>query len=243
MSLITRFLVTLSALLLAASLPVMTPSAWAENETPMVIYQGKLQNDTHKPVGGIYPLSFSLHTAFKSGRSVWSEAHYVTVDNGEYTIVLGRKYPIPTNVDLGSIYLSVSITGGGEIVREQIDPKSVMDTGSNPIVSAQPRELSIKETGGSTVDYAETAGFAYEAGHAKAADKLGDVTAEQLLDQIRAAKPKVKIGGTKRYTASAGGEGGMPFELKCPSGYVVVGVRGGAALYMDSIQLICSPLE
>jgi hypothetical protein len=243
MSLMTRFLVGLSALLLAASIPVSTPSAWAENETPMVIYQGKLQNDGHKPVGGIYPLSFSLHTSFKSGRSVWSEAHFVVVDNGEYTIVLGRKYPMPTDVDLGSTYLSVTITGGSEIVREQLDAKSVLDTRVNPIVNTQPRELSIKEAGGSTVDYAETAGFAYEAGHAKSSDKLGDVTAEQLIEQLRANKPKVKIGGTKRYTASAGGEGGMQYELKCPSGYVVVGVRGGAALYMDSIQLICSPLQ
>jgi hypothetical protein len=243
MTLKTHILLGLSALMMVASLPTMTSAASDKKDTPLVIYQGKLQNDSHKPVAGIYPLTFSLHTSFKSGRAVWSEAHFVVVDNGQYTIVLGRKYPMPLDVDFSNIYLSVSISEGGEIVREQLDPTSVMDDKIRPTVTSQPHEISVKEGGSSTVDYAETAGFAYEAGHAKSASMLGDVTAKQLIEEINASKSKTSIGSTKRYTASAGGSGGVQYELKCPSGYVVVGVRGGAALYMDSIQLICSPLE
>ena len=54
---------------------------------------------------------------------------------------------------------------------------------------------------------------------------------------------KVKIGAAKRYSEQVGGTGGNPYTLQCPPGHVVTGIKGGAAAYLDSISLICSPLE
>lgn len=93
------------------------------------------------------------------------------------------------------------------------------------------------------VEYAETAGLAYEAEHAKVADRVGDWSQAELEDHLKNVSGKVRISSSKRYTGSAGGEGGVTYELKCPKGHVVTGVRGGSGIYLDSIQLICSPLE
>ena len=54
---------------------------------------------------------------------------------------------------------------------------------------------------------------------------------------------KSKIGEAKRYTDQVGGSGGRPYTLECPPGFVVTGIRGQAAGYVDQISLICSPLE
>ena len=77
----------------------------------------------------------------------------------------------------------------------------------------------------------------------KVADKLGSLTEEEFYERLKGGTGKGKIGSNKRFTAMAGGDGGVPYELKCPKGHVVTGIRGGEGIYLDSIQLICSPLE
>ena len=205
-----------------------------------VVYEGKLQDANRKPIGGIFPLSFALHRNAKKGRSLWKEEHFVAIDEGRYEVQLGSKTPIPSGLDVSKLYLSVSVSGGNEIVRERLA------TGGSAR-NEKPNEAAGKRgrTGDAKgiVEYAETAGLAYEAEHAKVADRVGDWGQAELEDHLKNISSKVRISSSKRYTGSAGGEGGVTYELKCPKGHVVTGVRGGSGIYLDSIQLICSPLE
>lgn len=205
-----------------------------------VVYEGKLQDANRKPIGGIFPLSFALHRNAKKGRSLWKEEHFVAIDEGRYEVQLGSKTPIPSGLDVSKLYLSVSVSGGDEIVRERLA------TGGSARKD-KPNEAAGKRgpTGDAKgiVEYAETAGLAYEAEHAKVADRVGDWGQAELEDHLKNISSKVRISSSKRYTGSAGGEGGVTYELKCPKGHVVTGVRGGSGIYLDSIQLICSPLE
>tara|TARA_B100000530_G_scaffold12070_1_gene9237 strand:+ start:340 stop:1038 length:699 start_codon:yes stop_codon:yes gene_type:complete len=205
-----------------------------------VVYEGKLQDANRKPIGGIFPLSFALHRNAKKGRSLWKEEHFVAIDEGRYEVQLGSKTPIPSGLDVSKLYLSVSVSGGNEIVRERLA------TGGSAR-KEKPNEAAGKRgrTGDAKgiVEYAETAGLAYEAEHAKVADRVGDWGQAELEDHLKNISSKVRISSSKRYTGSAGGEGGVTYELKCPKGHVVTGVRGGSGIYLDSIQLICSPLE
>lgn len=206
-----------------------------------VVYEGKLQDANRKPIGGIFPLSFALHRNARKGRSLWKEEHFVAIDEGNYEVQLGSKTPIPSGLDVSKLYLSVSVSGGDEIVRERLSTNAVKRSGK----SSEPGGKKGR-TGGdskSIVEYAETAGLAYEAEHAKVADRVGDWGQAELEDHLKNISGKVRISSSKRYTGSAGGEGGVTYELKCPKGHVVTGVRGGSGIYLDSIQLICSPLE
>ena len=74
-------------------------------------------------------------------------------------------------------------------------------------------------------------------------DRVLDLVPFESIECLKNVSGKVRISSSKRYTGSAGGEGGVTYELKCPKGHVVTGVRGGSGIYLDSIQLICSPLE
>lgn len=206
-----------------------------------VVYEGKLQDANRKPIGGIFPLSFALHRNAKKGRSLWKEEHFVAIDEGVYAVELGSKTPIPSGLDVSRLYLSVSVSGGDEIVRERLSTEAVKR-------GVQSKDTTTKKgraggDGKGVVEYAETAGLAYEAEHAKVADRVGDWSQAELEDHLKNVGGKVRISSSKRYTGSAGGEGGVTYELKCPKGHVVTGVRGGSGIYLDSIQLICSPLE
>ena len=206
-----------------------------------VVYEGKLQDANRKPIGGIFPLSFALHRNARKGRSLWKEEHFVAIDQGDYEVQLGSKTPIPSGLDVSKLYLSVSVSGGDEIVRERLSTDAVKRTDKASGSSGKKGKAGGDSK--SIVEYAETSGLAYEAEHAKVADRIGDWGQAELEDHLKNISGKVRISSSKRYTGSAGGEGGVTYELKCPKGHVVTGVRGGSGIYLDSIQLICSPLE
>ena len=88
-----------------------------------------------------------------------------------------------------------------------------------------------------------TAGFAYEADRAHNTDAVGGLTATEILKMVKESKTEVTIGGRSRNSETAGGTGGQPYTLRCPKGYVVTGITGGAAAFVDSVSIICSPLE
>ena len=232
--------------LLTAFSPLTPPAAAAEGAGPAVMYEGRLQDGKRKPVGGIYPLTFSLHSRARGGKATWSESHFVAVDHGTYTVELGTRRALPADAKLDEMYLGVSLTGGDEILRERLDPKAVRPGATTATAQAQAPPVAAGSDGRRVVDYAETAGLAYEAEHAKVADRVGELGEEELREALRQASEaggKTSLGAARRYTASAGGEGGVQYELVCPKGHVVTGVRGGSGIYLDSIQLVCSPLE
>lgn len=229
--------------MLALVLALTAVAAPEPADASALIYEGKLQDGRRKPVGGVFPLSFSLHKRDKGGRALWSETHFVAVDSGRYVVELGSKRPLPPGLALEKMYLGVALTGGDEILREKVDPKAVRkDAAAGAAAQARPTPAGAA-AGKKVVDYAETAGLAFEAEHAKVADRIGGLTVEDLEEKLEKSGSKARVGGSKRYTSSAGGEGGVAYEVNCPKGYVVTGVRGGSGIYLDSIQLICSPLE
>jgi hypothetical protein len=213
-------------------------------------WNGELQGANRKPIAGIYPLTFAFHNGRKSNRSVWSESHFVAVGDGQYQIVLGNKNPIGKHISFRRLYLSVSVTGGDEIIRERIEESGVRnpivtpEAKTPPVAGSAPARINPKG-GQVTVDYAERAGTAVMADHATQASKLGDMSLKDLLERIKrqSRSGKVTIGTKTRYSSEVGGGGGFEKDLVCPKGYVVTGVKARSGKFIDSLQLICSPLE
>jgi len=239
---------TRAMLVLMACVGAMVFSAPAMAKSATLVYEGKIEDSKRKAVSGVFPLSFSLHRSTRGGKSVWTESHFVAVDDGKYVVELGSRRAIPEKLKIEKLFLAVSLTGGAEIVREKVQPQSVRRDAKEalPATAQAPTQVPVKarQQGNKTVvDYAESAGLAFEAEHAKVADRVGRMTESELLEKIRSGGGKAKIGTSKRYTSSAGGEGGISYELKCPKGHVVTGMRGGSGIYIDRVQLICSPLE
>ena len=225
-------------------------TAEAADPSSRVVYGGRVEDAQGRPIGGIYPLTFSFFRTEKGGRAVWTETHFVAIDNGVYAVELGRDKAFPKNLDFDKSFLGVAISGGKEIVREKFsqDPTLLAVT---PQVEVRKPEPSLgappQPAKGS---YADFAGFADEAEKAKTADAIGGMTLAELRTLIKTSAPeqkggggKVKIGDAKRYTDQVGGTGGRPFALECPPGFIVTGIRGQAAGYVDQLSVICSPLE
>ena len=219
----------------------------SRGEGRRVHFRGRLEDSRRQPIAGIFPLTFSLHKSAKGSRSVWSESYFVAVDNGEYEVELGSKRPIGSKLSLDRIYVAVSLTGGDEITRERLMKEAIA---SGPVVDTPrpaPPKRSTRGAGRATttVDYAERAGEALLAQHAQKADKLGEMSLDDLLARIKRGSRggKVKLGSRLRYSGEAGGTGGFEKDLLCPKGHVVTGIKTRSGKFIDSLQLICSPLE
>lgn len=241
---------TLVAILMSFVFVAGAHAAAPDPASQRAVYGGKLQDAQGRPIAGIYPLTFNFYRSEKGGKPTWTEAHYVAVDNGVYAVELGGTKPFPKGTKLENVWLGVSIMGGKEILREKF---AGTDMAPAPeVVPVQPNPNPTTTVGvppaKSTQSYADLAGYAYEAKKAESADSIGGMTADMLKELAKAgagggASKPPKIGQAKRYSESAGGTGGQPYTLQCPPGTVVTGIKGGAAAYLDSITLICSPLE
>ena len=216
-----------------------------------VVYEGQLLDSAKRPLSGVFPMEFNLFRSEKSTRGAWSEQHFIAVEDGRYTIELGATKPIPSSLNLDRVYLGVTI-GGQELVRELLRtaPVAKEPAGKRPsatapsaevtkddVIVTAPRQRTAEES------YAEIAGFAYEAERAKVADSIGGMTARELQALIKEARQPVSIGSRSRESGVAGGSGGQPYTLKCPKGHIMTGITGSAAALVDSVGIICSPLE
>ncbi len=224
-----------------------------------VTYTGLLQNAQGRPISGVFPMTFALYPSEKAKRPKWKEHHWVAVDAGVYTVELGHDHPIPRSLDLNRSILSISLDGVGEIVRDKPvlapPPAPAAATATQggtsgastavaptaaPAAAASTPGATRARAGGTVVDYAERAGYAFEAEHATNADKLQNLTLDEL--QKRLSRP-IRISHQTRTTEGAGGKGGYDFEYLCPKGYVAVGIKGRSGIYVDYIQLVCAKLE
>jgi hypothetical protein len=228
-------------------------------------YKGKLVDESGKPISGIFPVTFKLYPGLKAKKPVWSETMWVAVDRGVYTVHLGVAKPLPARDDLNRMVLGVDVKGVGELVREPFVPADVrppvltagaQKTPGVPQGAPIPMPPQAGKSGATgAAKYADTAGYAVEADHAKNSDRLMNLTVDDIVR--RAAEEggggggaaaaqtgtKVRIGSSKRYGAQVGGTGGAEYNEVCPKGYVMVGMRGAAANLVDSFQIICAPLE
>lgn len=234
----SRLCQTLLALTLVGAFAM---TAMAAPSGPGLIYSGRLLDEHNAPVSGVFPLRFALHKTEKTRKRLWWEEHWVAVEEGIYTVELGTTKAIPEGLDLASLYIGVSVDGGGEIVRERLSERNLPAGATAPttVVVSHPGAAR----GSGPADYAEKAGLAYEAEHSRNSDRIGNLTLEQLDERYSRKKSGARVGPARRYSGQVGGEGGRPYQLICPKGYVAVGVRGGAGIYLDSIEVICAPLE
>jgi len=215
---------------------VSLPAAAKTLEKRTVLqFESTLKDDDNKPVAGIFQMSFELRKP-KAKKAFWAEKHWVAIDNGRYALQLGKDSPLPKDLDPQSAVIVVSIPGVGEVLQEPLAGEAALTQ----------VDENARRGGKRIVQYAEKAGFAYEAERATVADRIGNFTAKLLqdtLDALDKRKVKIKIGKNHLNLTSVGGAGGTPYETICPPGMVAIGIRGGSGIYIDNFQLVCAPLE
>jgi hypothetical protein len=253
-----RLAALLASLIGAAGLPAAggaapPPGQPIASGKRILRHEGRLEDGKNRPLGGIYALTFGIHAGPKGATPHWSESHFVAVDSGHYEVELGHQRAFATDRPLAGAYLSVGVTGGAELVREQVQAGAVVTvevaaaarigTAATPTQPAGPPQPAAPPSGRAVVDYAETAGLALVAETAKRADKLGKLSEADIRELAAKTAPKVEVGRNVQESAKAGGPGGQPFDLSCPKGYVAIGVRGNSAAYVSSLQVICAKLE
>lgn len=231
------FTSTLVVLVTALAQAQSSPPALPSKAPLTVVYKGKMVDENGRPVSGIFPLQFKLFKGPRSRKSIWSESWWVAVDSGSYQIRLGTRKPLPRDLDLSKLVIGIYLKGEGELLREPFSGQGI------PATSRVKGPAPYKAPQGEA-KYAETAGYAVEAEHAKNADRLQGLTVEDLASKLQEAGigQKVGIGRTRRYGTHIGGPGGLGYEDTCPRGYVMVGIRGGAGKFVDSIEIVCAPL-
>jgi len=210
----------------------------------VVAYKGKMVDEAGKPVSGIFPMTFKLFAGLRSRKPVWSESAWVAVDRGLYVLNLGEDKPLPAKLDLTKLVIAVDVSGVGEVAREPF----VAAVSSTPLPEAPPTAPASSGVAKGSVRYADTAGYAVESDHAKSADRLGTMTFEdvqrRVVEEMGAAGGRARVGTQKRVGRSVGGPGGTDaFEDTCPKGFVMTGIRGMHGNVIDSMQIICSPVE
>jgi hypothetical protein len=202
--------------------------------TTVLDFDSRLKDENGKPVTGIFRMKFELKKP-KSKRAMWHETHWVAVDNGKYGLKLGRTKELPAKLDPSMVMIEVAIVGAGTILSEPL-------SGADASLS----QVEAGHGGKRIVQYAEKAGFAYDAEHAGVADRVGPYTGKLLaetIEKLERRKYKVKVSRNRINLTSAGGVGGIPYEQICPPGTVAVGLRGGSGIYIDNVQIVCAPLE
>jgi hypothetical protein len=222
-----------SLLLLPPTLALAAPQA---GKRTLLEFESRLADDEGKPVSGIFSMQFELRRP-QAKAAFWKEKHWVAIDNGRYQLQLGRDARLPAAFDPKTAVITVSVAGVGRILEE-------------PLAGAGAGLSQIDESAAGSnkriVRYAEKAGFAYESERASTAERVGPYDATRLQEtftRLEQRKVKVKISRNRVNLSSVGGAGGTPFEMVCPPGTVMVGIRGGAGIYIDNLQVVCAPLE
>ena len=230
------------------------PKAKPAVRPTIVEYTGKMVDEGGRPVSGIYPISFKLYKSKKARKFIWSDRMWVAVVDGKYTVGVGAQKALPRGRDFTALLLGIEIEG------VELSRQLFMDgeTAKKVAADMEKKAAAVSDTrlafgsgapAGNTgsVKYADSAGYAVSADHAKNADRIQNMTADELVmkvvEQGGQAGGAVKIGRTRRYGDRVGGSGGdFEYNEVCPRGYVMVGVRGGAGKFLDSIQIVCAPI-
>ena len=234
------------SIIVLIALAISPAAAFAQDDV-RIAYRGEITDDSGTPITGIFPLTFKFYPTAESERFVWEEAHYVSVYEGTYDIVLGAQNGIATDLVGTEIQIAVEVGSIGEFTRHGI---TVV-----PLTAPQTREQVIAELDVTFADLADRSLFAVEATSARDCSSLGGKTLEELdrydevLEEMVVLRDRLaevtaaRLGSRTTTLERIGGAGGNAYSRSCPPGHVVTGARGGAGQYIDSIELICSPLE
>ena len=143
-----------SALMLLTATAGLTVAGEAAAEVPMMLsHQGRILDTERNPIGGIEMLTFAMYDGPESNTVLWSETLSVSLDNGYYTLMLGRTANIPENIfDGATVYLGIRV-GNDDELRPRIRISSVpyafkAATADNATGDITPQTVSV---GGTTV--------------------------------------------------------------------------------------------
>ncbi|MCP4633857.1 MAG: hypothetical protein GY855_13100, partial [candidate division Zixibacteria bacterium] len=102
--------------LVLTSLIVLTIfSGICSAEVPHLInFQGYLVDSANNPLNGDYEITFKIYNDSKGGDLVWSETNIIPVEQGLYSIVLGKQNPIKQKIE-GDIWFAMQINGQPEM--------------------------------------------------------------------------------------------------------------------------------
>lgn len=232
----------------------------------IVDYAGRIQDGAGKPISGVFQLRFEILASEDARSAKWAETRFVSVVDGAYRVNLGQRRKLRSHQIPSSPWISVVLVGEAELVRDELlldgDAAPAAGPPDQLTISSETQELLKRAAEGESVtfaDVAQRAVIADSAQRASDADSLGGLTAEQIKELANLALERLgdhiadpsaheaagglRLGSQRQVTDSAGGEGGDTYELNCPSGYVVTGIRGGAGRLIDSVSVICQPLR
>jgi len=212
-----------------------------------VAYVGELIDESGTAISGVFPLTFKLYETERAASSVWTERHFVAVRDGAYRVALGAASPVPAALAGRDMFIAVEVGTLGELVRQPLK-----------IVFVERPRTRDEIVASLDLTYADVADRALIAADAERADdcttldgrSLADLDRyDEVLSQIAQLRDQLdgvqgaRLGGRTTTLERAGGSGGNPYSRTCPPGHVVTGIRGGAGQLIDSIELICSPLQ
>ena len=152
---------------------IITP-AWA---VPGVInYQGKLTNTSDCVLTGDYQIHFSLYCAETGGTASWGEEQSVSVDQGIFSVPLGKVTPLPVSLfDGDNLYLEMAIQNPETGVPEILSPRQRL-TSTAYAMKADHAATAVTAVTAATAATADTAVTAANAGHAVSADSATNAT-------------------------------------------------------------------
>ena len=210
-----------------------------------VEYEGEVVDGDYVPITGVFPIVFALYSDANSPSPFWQESRYVSVWEGRYTVNLGRSTALPESHANGEAVLSVSLGSVGEITRHGI--------------TLEPADLSFAtEEPLNTVTYADQSYASISADYADRAENCASLNGltlrdldhfDQLAERVADLRQRLadaanpSLGEDVRYAPTIGGDGGETYERTCPAGYVATSIRGGMGNLVDSVRLVCQPLE
>jgi hypothetical protein len=236
----------------------------------VVDYTGKLQDEKAKPVSGVFHLDFKLYDGEQTANPTWSERKYVAVVDGSYTVPLGSGSTLQRSAIPENAWIGVDLVGEGQLIRDrfQIDrPQADTSSSGQPGASAmkvsdETRKLLEDARSNKQIAFADVAERAVSADHAEVAEranKIGELTASDLEKKSQVALDRLgehivdpdahdatgglRLDDKRAVQKRVGGSGGGSYQVNCPPGQVVTGIKGGAGRLVDSIRLICQKLR
>ncbi|QDG54702.1 hypothetical protein FIV42_29345 [Persicimonas caeni] len=243
-----------------------TKPASTSSAEMVVDYNGTLQDENAKPVSGVFHLEFKLYDGQHAKRSSWNERHFVAVVDGVYTVPLGSAKSLERSLVPKDAWIGVELVGEGELLRDRFalsDGGSQASKGVDDIaISDETRKLLESAQTNSKIAFADVAERAVTADKAEVAvraQQIGDLSADELEKKAEVALERlgehiadpdahsatggIRLDGERAVQKRVGGPGGAPYQVNCPPGYVVTGIKGGAGKLIDSVQLICQKLR
>lgn len=240
--------------------PVADSQVAEDRQIPVkILYRGQLQDGEGLAISGVFPLRFKLYEHHMATEASWQEDHFIAVVDGRYNIELGLRETLTPTLLEGDRWMGVELAEEGEILRDRLIISLVDPTQPGGVRTLRPTTAGAAANS-TFAEVAERANFADQAAKAEQAEKIGSLDAEAIeklsnlaLERLgeHILDPDAHQGGggkrgvsTERRTMdSVGGRGGEPYDVRCPPGFVVTGIEGRAGRVLDSLRIVCSPIQ